>query len=245
MTIRLISDLHLEPARPAQAMGFLNYLSDLPDDTESLYILGDFFEVWMGDDYSDEFSNRIREAIKATTTRGIDVFFMHGNRDFLVGQQFCEQTGAHLVDDPTVTTLNGQPVLLMHGDSLCTDDTEYMKIRGMFRNPAWQQDFLSKPLAERIAFARQVRSESQSSHQMKSAEIMDVNQQEVDRTMAEFGQSILIHGHTHRPEVHSWDHNGEQRTRIVLGDWSDSEGWEVVIASDGKAQLQKFSLKTD
>ncbi|MCA6064038.1 UDP-2,3-diacylglucosamine diphosphatase [Thalassolituus marinus] len=243
MSIRLISDIHLEPARQAQAQGFIHYLADLPDDTEELYILGDFFEVWMGDDFAHPFVSAIKDALKAVSDRGITIWLMHGNRDFLLGDQFARESGTILLEDPSVVTFGDERVLLMHGDSLCTADIEYMKVREMLRDKAWQADFLNKSLEERMAFARQARSESQSAHQMKSAEIMDVTQADVDRCMQEADVSILIHGHTHRPAVHDWLFDNQQRQRLVLGDWSDSEGWEIVWNSEDGFALQQFSLR--
>lgn len=244
MSICFISDLHLEPARPALAQGFIQFLNNL-QNTEELYILGDFFEVWMGDDYADDFTDQIRSALKALTERGTQLFLMHGNRDFLLGQQFCAQTGATLLDDPTVILLGEEPVLLMHGDSLCTKDVEYMKIRGMFRSAAWQTDFLSKSLAERIAFARHVRSESQNGQQMKQADILDVTPEEVTKAMDEAGTSTLIHGHTHRPADHQWQENGRDYRRLVLGDWSDTSGWMIRWTEESGLTLEEFSLAAD
>ncbi|WP_430462407.1 UDP-2,3-diacylglucosamine diphosphatase [Thalassolituus sp. LLYu03] len=241
MSICFISDLHLEPGRPAMAQGFLQFLQNL-QDTDELYILGDFFEVWMGDDFEHPFVDAIRSALKALSERGTQLFIMHGNRDFLLGQRFCEQTGATLLEDPTVVTLGEEPVLLMHGDSLCTQDVEYMKIRGMFRSVQWQEGFLAKSLEERIAFARQVRSESQSGQQMKSAEIMDVTAAEVVRVMDEAGVSTLIHGHTHRPADHQWSEHGKDYRRLVLGDWSDSSGWMIRYSDENGLELSEFPL---
>jgi UDP-2,3-diacylglucosamine hydrolase len=241
MAVYFISDLHLEPGRPAMAQGFVHYLQNL-QDADALYILGDFFEVWMGDDFDHPFVSSIKDALRTLSNKGTRLFLMHGNRDFLLGQTFCEQTGATLLDDPAVITLGDDAVLLMHGDSLCTLDVEYMKIRQMFRNPAWQQDFLSKPLEERIAFARQVRSESQSGQQMKSSDIMDVTQEEVDREMDQAGVTTLIHGHTHRPDDHRWMHNGCERRRLVLGDWSDDCGWMIRWSEESGLQLSQFTF---
>ena len=240
MAVYFISDLHLEPGRPAMARGFVDFLSQLKD-ADALYILGDFFEVWMGDDYEDDFVSQIRQALKTLSASGCRLFLMHGNRDFLLGQTFCQQTGATLLDDPSLIDLYGEKILLMHGDSLCTRDVEYMKIREMFRNPQWQQDFLSKPLAERMAFARHVRNESQSGQQMKSAEITDVTAAEVQKVMDENGVSTLIHGHTHRPADHQWQKDGHACRRIVLGDWSDSHGW-MIRADDNGTVLSEFSF---
>ena len=241
MAIYFISDLHLEPGRPALAQGFVNYLQRLIDqgDAQQLYILGDFFEVWIGDDFSNPFVDQVKAALRAVADSGTEVFLMHGNRDFLIGEAFCRAAGCTLLSDPSVIQLGGQEVLLMHGDSLCTRDVEYMKVRQMFRDPQWQQALLSKSIDERIAFARQVRAESQSDQQMKSAEIMDVTPAEVDRELTEHQVATLIHGHTHRPAVHQLD-NGKRR--YVLGDWSDESGWEIRWDEASGLQLQEFAL---
>ncbi|MEL7399183.1 MAG: UDP-2,3-diacylglucosamine diphosphatase, partial [Pseudomonadota bacterium] len=204
-----------------------------------LYILGDFFEVWMGDDFVNPFVDQVKAALKALSDTDTEIFLMHGNRDFLLGEDFCRDAGCTLIADPSVIQLGEEKVLLMHGDSLCTEDLEYMKIRQVFRSDAWQKDFLSKSLEERIAFARQVRSESQSGQQMKSADIMDVTQSEVERELTAHNVNIMIHGHTHRPAIHQLD-NG--KTRYVLGDWSDKNGWEIRWDESSGIDLREFAL---
>ena len=241
MAVYFISDLHLEPAKPALAEGFIRFLNTL-QDAEALYILGDFFEVWIGDDVENPFVSQIKEALKALSNRDIKLFLMHGNRDFLLGKRFCEETGATLLNDPATIQLGGDSALLMHGDSLCTLDTAYMQARQMLRSSQWQQQFLAKTIPERIAFARQVRSESQTGNQMKSADIMDVTPDEVDRIMTEHHVSLMIHGHTHRPFDHHWQHNGESRRRIVLGDWNDDSGWMIRWSNDRGFTLEQFEF---
>lgn len=244
MAVYFISDLHLEPGRPALTQGFTSYIQNLitKGDAQQLYILGDFFEVWIGDDFSDPFVEQIKATLKALNQSGTEIFFMHGNRDFLLGEAFCNDAGCKLLNDPAVIQLDDEQVLLMHGDSLCTQDVEYMKIRQMFRNPAWQQELLAKSIDERIAFARQVRSESQSDQKMKSMEIMDVTQSEVDREMSEHNIRTLIHGHTHRPQLHEWQFESQDRKRYVLGDWSDSNGWEIRWDKELGIQLTEFDI---
>ena len=241
MAVYFISDLHLEPAKPALAEGFIRFLNTL-QNAEALYILGDFFEVWIGDDVENPFVSQIKEALKALSNRDIKLFLMHGNRDFLLGKRFCEETGATLLNDPATIQLGGDSALLMHGDSLCTLDTAYMQARQMLRSSQWQEQFLAKTIPERIAFARQVRSESQTGNQMKSADIMDVTPDEVDRMMTEHHVSLMIHGHTHRPFDHHWQHTGESRRRIVLGDWDDHSGWMIRWSNDRGFTLEQFEF---
>ncbi|MCY0966419.1 UDP-2,3-diacylglucosamine diphosphatase [Parathalassolituus penaei] len=241
MTVYFISDLHLEPSRPALADGFLRFINSLTD-AEALYILGDFFEVWIGDDLQTPFTKLVEEALRGLSERGCKVYIMHGNRDFLLGQAFCQRAGASLIDEGTCLTLGNERILLLHGDSLCTADVEYIKMRGLFRSPTWQQQILSKTIEERIAFARQVRDESQRKGQMQSIEIMDVTQDEVVNVMQQADVHTLLHGHTHRPAVHHWQENGQSMTRMVLGDWSDQQGWMARWTSEDGLQLSEFEL---
>lgn len=241
MATYFISDLHLQPSHPQMAQGFLNFLENL-QDADALYILGDFFEVWVGDDFDNPFVSAIKSALKALSERGINLFFMHGNRDFLVGEVFCKQTGATLLSDPSVITLGNQQAVLLHGDSLCTLDVAYMKTRQLIRNPMFQQQLLSKSIEERIALARQIRGESQSNNQMKSADIMDVTEDEVNKVMTEHNVNLMIHGHTHRPFDHHWQQDGSQRRRMVLGDWSDTEGWMIRFDEQNGFVLSQFSF---
>jgi UDP-2,3-diacylglucosamine hydrolase len=187
-------------------------------------------------------SEQIKCSLKELSDSGVAVYFMHGNRDFLMGEQFANQCGGTLLDEDTIITVGNDRALLMHGDSLCTRDIEYMKARQLLRNPLWQADFLSKPMDARVAFAAQARSESQSSQQMKANDIMDVTQADVDSEMTKAGVVRLIHGHTHRPNTHSWEFNGEARERIVLGDWSDSKGWMIRWEAGELPSLESFEF---
>jgi len=241
MTHYFISDLHLQADRPAMAEGFFGLLERL-DDAETLYILGDFFEVWIGDDYSDAFVERIKTSLKALSEKGTKIVFMHGNRDFLMGDEFAVACGGRMMAEGTVISVGGDKALLLHGDSLCTRDVEYMKMRQVFRNPAWIAEVLSKSIPERIALGRQVRSESKAGQQMKADDIMDVTPDEVDQALTDAGVSRMIHGHTHRPDTHHWDHNGEARERIVLGDWGDDHGWLVRWSAGSEPALEKFGF---
>ena len=237
MTHYFISDLHLQASHPKMTDGFLQLLSRL-QGAESLYILGDFFEVWIGDDYDDPMVSAIKSGLKALSESGTAVYLMHGNRDFLLGNAFAEQAGATLLDEGTVITIGDQQALLMHGDSLCTLDTEYMQMRQMFRNPAWQQQILSQPIPARLQLAASIRSESQTGQQMKADDIMDVTPDEVVKEMEKAGVNLLIHGHTHRPAVHKND----DRTRMVLGDWSDEHGWLIRWDAGSEPVLEQFAL---
>ncbi len=219
MTTLFISDLHLDPVRPGITDQFLAFLRGEARGAEALYILGDFFEVWVGDDDDDPHYARVMDGLKELSAAGVPLYFMHGNRDFLVGEGFLGKTGARLLQDPTVIDLYGRPTLLMHGDTLCTDDVEYQMVRRMLRNPVWQKDYLAKPLAERRAIAAHARAESKAHTAAKAEYIMDVNQREVEALMRKHQVSRLIHGHTHRPGVHRFKSDGRDKERVVLGDW--------------------------
>ncbi len=240
MAIYFISDLHLEPAQKAITDGFLSFLDAL-NDAEALYILGDFFEVWIGDDYSNEYIELINQALQKCAAKGTKIYFMHGNRDFLVGQAWCDNAQCELLDETKLITLGNESILLMHGDSLCTDDIEYMKARVMLRNPQWQDQLLAKSIPERIEFAKQVRNESKESQKGKSYDIMDVNQEAVDHALSEANCATMIHGHTHRPDIHHWEFEGENRTRYVLGDW-DNKGWFIKWQAGEALKLESFDL---
>lgn len=235
-----ISDLHLDDSRPEITQGFYNWLSEWSGKTESLYILGDFFEVWIGDDADWPLANETAKQLSAFNQAGADIFLMHGNRDFLMGDAFAAQCGATLIQEPTIITICGQPVLLMHGDALCIDDVAYMAFRQQVRNPVWQQNFLAKPLSERVAFSQQARQQSQRDTQQKSYDIMDVNPDEVIRTMESGHVKLMIHGHTHRPNRHSITVSSEPAERIVLGDWGP-KGW-YLVADENELNLQSFDL---
>lgn len=235
-----IADLHLQLSRPSMTRGFIDFISNLKD-AESLYIVGDFFEVWVGDDYSDECTQEVIRTLKALSNTGTNLYFMHGNRDFLLGKQFCEQTGGSLLDEPHLLELD-EPALLLHGDSLCTKDVAYMQMRTLLRNPQFQQQMLAKPLEERLQLATKIRGESQAGNQLKAEDIMDVTQVAVDNLMDEYKVNTLIHGHTHRPNRHQWQHNNQNRERIVLGDWQDDLGW-MLRYENGRFEQTSFNFK--
>jgi len=214
-----ISDLHLDADRENLTRAFIQFLSEQCQTIDELYILGDFFELWLGDDDKSPLNN---EVVKALSSLPCDVFIMHGNRDFLIGEVFCNAAGAKLLPDPYTINLGDQPALLMHGDSLCTRDEEYMKARTLLRSDAFQQDFLSKQMQERKIIAEQIRGESQKVSREKAEDIMDVTPEEVTKVMNQARTSILVHGHTHRPAVHELGLQFGPGTRYVLGHWHTS-----------------------
>lgn len=236
--ILFISDLHLDPSRPAITELFLRFLHEQRDQAEALYILGDLFEAWIGDDAVGP-DEPVIAALQAFSAQ-VPTYFMHGNRDFLIGERFAELTGIALLADPTVIDLHGVPTLLMHGDSLCTDDVQYQQFRQMVRNPEWQAFFLAKTIPERLEMARMARSESGARNQQLDDYLMDVNQQTVEAEMQRHGITRLIHGHTHRPAIHHFELDGRTHTRVVLGDWYD-QGSVLRVTADGM-ELEGLSL---
>lgn len=240
MTVLLVSDLHLQEERPDITRAFLSFLSETCRGAEALYILGDFFEVWIGDDGMSAFQRSVAEALKRTSERGTRIFVMHGNRDFLLGQQFCKAAGCTLLRDPSLIEWNGQPVLLLHGDSLCTLDEHYQRMRTLLRNPLSLFVLRHLPLATRKRLAAKLRAKSQSAVRMKASDIVDVTPAEVERTCLQHGVRLMIHGHTHRPAIHDFEIAGQPAQRVVLGDW-DTQGWAVRLAPDGLS-LYPFDL---
>ncbi len=230
--ILLISDLHLEEKRPDITRAFLHFLATRARQAEALYILGDFFEVWIGDDGMTPFQHEIAGALRELSEAGTRIYLMHGNRDFLIGKRFCREAGCILLSDPHKVQMNGEPVLLMHGDSLCTLDVGYMKLRRWLRNPLSLLILRNLPLSTRQKLARKLRNESRAQTRMKASEIVDVTPQEVIKVMAAHGVRTLIHGHTHRPAVHNLEVNGQPARRIVLGDW-DHQGWALQVDETG------------
>jgi UDP-2,3-diacylglucosamine hydrolase len=219
MAALFISDLHLDSDRPAATRQFIAFVRREAHRAEKVYILGDLFEAWIGDDDDDPSIDPILDALTDLTRAGAACFFMHGNRDFLVADRFAARTGCRLLGDFETLELYGERVLLTHGDLLCTDDTRYMTLRATVRDPAWQRDFLAKPLAERRKIARELRALSQTEIAAKSEQIMDVNAGSVAAVMRDSGVRTLLHGHTHRPGVHRFTLDGAAATRIVLGAW--------------------------
>jgi UDP-2,3-diacylglucosamine hydrolase len=243
MSIKFISDLHLRPEQPEMVQLFLQFLQDQSRDgeLEALYILGDLFEAWIGDDFVPPGADTVIAALAQLTRGGTSVYFMHGNRDFLIGDEFSAHTGCQRLPEYHVIDLYGTPTLLMHGDLLCTDDVDYMKFRAMVRNAQWQQDFLSKTVAERMAIAQTARTESQQKTQQMATDIMDVNQDAVVQTMKKWQVPQLIHGHTHRPNIHELTIDGNPAKRIVLGDWY--EQGSVLVCDRQGCELKTLPLK--
>jgi UDP-2,3-diacylglucosamine hydrolase len=238
--ILLISDLHLEEQRPDITRAFIELLEGRARDAETLYILGDFFEAWIGDDAMSPFQRSICQALRALSDSGTTIFLMHGNRDFMLGRAFCKAAGCTLLADPSVVQFNGEPVLLMHGDSLCTKDEAYMRMRRYLRNPLTLFVLRHLPLSTRHTLARKLRSESRAQTRMKANDIVDVTPEEVPRIMAQYGVHTLIHGHTHRPAIHKLQVNDQPAKRIVLGDW-DRQGWALQVDEQG-FQLAAFEF---
>ncbi|KAB7766303.1 UDP-2,3-diacylglucosamine diphosphatase [Xanthomonas maliensis] len=244
MTTLFISDLHLDPARPAITTLFLDFLRDQVPGSDALYILGDLFEAWIGDDTPSTAADAVAEALHAVAAGGVPVFFMPGNRDFLVGETYARRAGFRILPDPTVIDLYGQPTLLMHGDLLCTDDTAYQAFRAQTRDPVFQAQFLAQPLAARVAFAQKARAASQARYaelqqgdQAALETITDVSPAEVETTFVHYGLDRMIHGHTHRPAIHTLQAGDRSCTRVVLGDWY-TQGSVLRVDADGMALEQ-------
>ena len=219
------SDLHLDDARPAAVEQFERFLGATVPGADALYILGDLFESWVGDDgVTLPLGGRVAAALRAASAQ-VPIHFMHGNRDFLVAGEFARAAGVGLIEDPAIVELYGTRTLLMHGDTLCTGDLAYQKFRAQVREPAWQAAALARPLAERLAIARGMRAESEGAKQGKGMEIMDVAPEAVERAFAESGCDVLIHGHTHRPGRHVHRVAGRECVRWVLNDWYEAGGY--------------------
>ena len=218
-----ISDLHLAAERPGSTETLLKFLSGTAKTAEQLFILGDLFEYWVGDEALDDpMPAQVAAALHELGSGGAAICYMHGNRDFLIGERFARAAGLRILPDPFMVTLYGVRTLLMHGDTLCTDDTDYLEFRKVVRNPAWQAAFLAKPLAERHKLAQSARAESEDAKQVKSMTIMDVSADAVETVLRAHGYPRLIHGHTHRPATHDHLVDGHRCERIVLADWYGS-----------------------
>ncbi len=243
--IDFISDLHLSPQAPGATRIFLDYLAGRARAAEHLYILGDLFEVWPGDDCLDDLADTydcgIAAALGELTQSGVKLSLMHGNRDFLLGQIFAERSGAKLLPDPYLLSSDGWQFVLTHGDALCTDDRDYLAFRAQVRAPAWAVAFLAKPLAERRAIAAALRDQSEKSKREKHGQqLMGVNAAATDDFIRDHGYATLIHGHTHTPAVHEHLVDGISVERWVLADWHEDKG--QVLVWDG-ASLTRDTLR--
>ena len=239
MAYCFISDLHLHEGRPDITQAFLTFLEETASKAEKLYILGDLFEAWIGDDDQNDFISNIQSAL-LKINKTTEVFFMHGNRDFLIGSEFASSSGLKLLNDPCSEEMYGNQVLLMHGDLLCIEDHDYQAFRKTSRDPKWQNEFLTKTIQERQEIAHNLRTISKEATGTKKEEIMDVSATEVIRTMKESSVNLLIHGHTHRPKSHKITVNDQPAERIVLGDW-DAYGWYIWMDSSS-CELKNFSI---
>ncbi|MEJ2629969.1 MAG: UDP-2,3-diacylglucosamine diphosphatase [Acidihalobacter sp.] len=227
-----ISDLHLDLERPEVIDLLVRFLDERAVDADALYILGDLFEYWIGDDDIRDGLLPAIEALRRVSDAGVPLSFMAGNRDFLIGSGFAERAGCRLLEDPTRVELYGVPTLLMHGDSLCTDDVAYQALRKQLRDPAWQAGFLALPVEQRRAQAEALRRKSREATRGKAMAIMDVNAGEVDAAFRKHGVRRIIHGHTHRPAVHALEVDGGAARRIVLGDWY-TQGSVLSVTAEG------------
>lgn len=219
MSTLVVSDLHLDPSHPEITAQFVRFLAAEARASTALYVLGDLFEAWIGDDDPTPHHREVVRALRATADAGVALYFMHGNRDFMLGERFCAETGGALLVDPTIVALDGQRVLLTHGDALCTDDTPYQRLRALVRNPVWQQQFRALSLEQRQALAAEARAGSRAHTATQQQMLMDVNADTVATVFREANVDTLVHGHTHRPGVHRLLVDGRERTRIVTGDW--------------------------
>lgn len=239
MTTLFISDLHLSKEQPELLRLFLSFLAGPATKADALYILGDLFEAWLGDDLILPEYQPALDALRKLTNSGVPVYVMRGNRDFLLGEQFAVATGCTLIDDPTVIDLYGSPTLLMHGDLLCSDDVAYQQLRKQLRDKKWIAQFLAMSVQERIALAQKLRQQSKQETSYKADAIMDVNNITVNDYMKQSGVSRIIHGHTHRPALH--EHAAGNR-RYVLGDWHDDHAM-VLICDKSECRLENYSAQ--
>ncbi|GAA3951750.1 UDP-2,3-diacylglucosamine diphosphatase [Allohahella marinimesophila] len=235
-----ISDLHLDETRPGVLQFFHRFLDAIESSAGALYILGDFFEAWIGDDAAAPWQNEIADRLKRLSQSGCDIFLMHGNRDFLLGDDFAQRCGGKLLPDPWVTDIHGRRVVLLHGDSLCTDDHRYQKFRSLTRDQAWQQTVLARPVEDRLKLAQQLRTMSQADNSTKAQDIMDVNALAVAGCFDASDCHLMIHGHTHRPALHATPAAASKlRLRYVLGDWH--EHMHYIRANDEGIRLLRLS----
>lgn len=232
-----ISDLHIDAVDSDITRSLIAVLEEHGPGADAIYILGDLFEVWVGDDDDTPAATLVAEALSRLSEQGTRIYLMHGNRDFLLGHEYAARCGGELLDEPTIIDCYGQKIALLHGDSLCTRDTAYMSFREQVRAPEWQRNFLARPLLERHMVAQQLRQQSQEANNYKTSEIMDVTPQEVLNLLEKLQVNMMIHGHTHRPGIHTIrlqnpinGHN--EARRIVLGCW-DQKAWVLFFTPEG------------
>lgn len=243
--ILFISDLHLEESRQDITNSFLNFLKGNQNRCSALYILGDLFEVWIGDDAISELEIIIADALTQFSNCGASIYLLHGNRDFLIMEDYAKLCSANLIDDHHIIHSGSDKILLLHGDTLCTDDVDYQQFRILVRGEVWKKDFMSKSIVERTVYANEARTKSQTATATKPEKIMDVNHNAVHELFKGNDLTKIIHGHTHRPAIHNFkvalnDNSPKKVQRIVLGDW-DKLGWYAEL-TDGKFLLNSFSL---
>ena len=237
MSSCFISDLHLDHKREDIKKAFFKFLESEAYEFKNLYILGDLFEVWIGDDFEDDFTNQVISKLKEFSQSNKNIYIMHGNRDFLLGEKFAEKCGAKLIPDPLILDGKGKKIMLSHGDIFCTDDLEYQDFKEKVRNEKWKIEFLSKNLRDREQIAKNLRQESAVKNAKKQDYLMDVNKSEVEKIAQENKIEILIHGHVHRPKIH----NEVFGQRIVLGDW-DKKYWFISLIGE-QVRLHSCEIK--
>jgi UDP-2,3-diacylglucosamine hydrolase len=234
-----ISDLHLSASAPARTRLFVSFLQTRANKADRIFILGDLFDAYIGDDDTSSPNREVKAALSGLSQSGTRVFFLQGNRDFLIGAEFGRQTGVELLDDYAVIDLYGIRALVTHGDLLCTDDIQYQQARARIRTPEWQQNALSKPLLLRQCYARWYRFKSGLDKRGKTKEIMDVNADAVEQALRQYGTNVLIHGHTHRPGYHELEKDGQLSRRWVLPEWSET-GYALVWQDTGAHRIESF-----
>lgn len=235
--ILLISDLHLSPEQPATVERFVHFCQERAREAEALYILGDLFDAWIGDDNNALPCPETRNALLELSRSGTDIYLQHGNRDFLLGELFFTQTGCELIPEETVRDFFGTQTLLMHGDTLCTDDIAYQQARQLLRSEPFIADFLKKPLQQRALIAAEYRKKSGEATSLLAADIMDVNREAVIDVMRKHGVCRLVHGHTHRQSIHHLEIDGKKCERIVLGEWHPDHGMALSVTATGITTL--------
>ncbi|SNY96184.1 UDP-2,3-diacylglucosamine diphosphatase [Halomonas sp. hl-4] len=251
MRTLLIADMHLSDDTPEINQGFYDYLEHTAKGADALYILGDLFDAWIGDDLIDTphplgaIAREVIQRLHKLSSDGTAIYFIHGNRDFLIGERFITACQATLLPDIEEVELQGLPAVILHGDSLCTQDDDYMAFRRQSRDPEWQAQILALPLEQRVALASSLRMQSGDANAGKADAIMDVTHSEVVALMESHGVATMIHGHTHRPKVHDLTVEDVPAKRFVLGDWDDQHGWDIVIEKTNHTEprLRQFPLK--